>query len=410
MDMDKILKSVLEKITPLKEDISRLKKISDEFISSLKKEGMKSFIGGSLAKGTLILTNEKEDVDIFVVFDSEGEIFKLEKVLNKLNFAGKLRKVHGSRDYFQIDCPDVLVEVIPVAKNKNPELAKNVTDVSLSHVKYIINGIKKNPALADEIRLAKAFCRANKVYGAESYIQGFSGYSLEVLVIYFGGFVRFLKGISKQKIIDPARHFRNAMEISRELNSSKTEGPVILVDPTHKYRNACAGLRNETFDRFLKVSTEFLKKPSKKFFEVKEIDVEEIKKLALKKKALFVEVNLETDRQKGDVAGTKMKKFFEHFVSELMRKQQKILRKEFDYQRKGQKAKGYLVLSEKKEIEIRGPSVKMVNAVASFKKAKGNKVFLKKGFWWFKEKISVEDIFKRVEKVGKEMGAWGKLV
>ena len=45
------------------------------------------------------------------------------------------------------------------------------------------------------IRIAKAFCHANNSYGAESYINGFSGYALELLVYYYGSFLKFIKGI-----------------------------------------------------------------------------------------------------------------------------------------------------------------------------------------------------------------------
>jgi tRNA nucleotidyltransferase (CCA-adding enzyme) len=300
--------------------------------------------------------------------------------------------------------------VIPVVKSRNA-MVENVTDFSLSHVKYIRDKIRKNPKLADEIRLAKAFCKANKVYGAESYIHGFSGYSLEVLIIYFGGFVKFLKVIEKEKarVIDPAKHFRNRNEVMRELNESKISGPIVLVDPMHKYRNVCAGLRYESFSKFNKASREFLKSPSLEFFEKKDIDVEELKKFASSKKARLVKIELKTDRQDGDIAGTKMKKFFDYFSLELMRKQQKILLKEFFYSGEGKKAIGYLVLFESLEIEVRGPPVKMIEPVKAFKKAKRSKVFLKKGYYWYKEKISVEEVLNNSKKIMKEMGAWGKI-
>ena len=125
--------------------------------------------------------------------------------------------------------------------------------------------------------------------------------------------------------------------------------------------------------------------------EKKDIDVEELKRFASSKKARLVKIELKTDRQEGDIAGTKMKKFFDYFSLELMRKQQKILLKEFFYSGEGKKAMGYLVLLESLEIEVRGPPVKMVEPVKAFKKAKRSKAFLKKGYYWYKEKISVEE-------------------
>ncbi len=409
MSLKSILKEELEIISLFREEILSLQKVAKDFIKQLASKNVKAYLGGSLAKGTLIRKQNKQDVDIFVVFDSNEDILKFEKVLKTIKLPGKLKKVHGSRDYFQIVCDDIILEVVPVVKNKNPELAENVTDVSLSHVKYVGDVVKRNPKISGEIKLAKAFCWANRCYGAEGYVRGFSGYSLEVLVIYFGGFVNFLKRISSRRVIDPLKYFRNEREVLSELNASKLTGPLVLVDPTYKYRNVTAGLGDETFEKFKIIVKNFLKSPSLKFFELKPIDVDGLKNLANKKKAVFIEIDLEIDRQEGDIAGTKMKKFFNFLISELGRKQQKVLASDFDYSGEGKKAKGYLVVEEKKEIEIRGPSIGLVDAVREFRKAKGKKVFKKKGYWWFKKEIGIVEVFRFIKKVEREMSVGAKL-
>tara|TARA_Y100000310_G_scaffold149036_1_gene148345 strand:+ start:264 stop:1502 length:1239 start_codon:yes stop_codon:yes gene_type:complete len=409
MNLKKVLEEELKNIRPTKEEILKLNKSAKSFISLLHSKNLTAFIGGSLAKGTIVRKKDKQDLDIFVVFEYKEEIPKLERVLKKLKLPGKLKKIHGSRDYFRIECEDVILEVVPVVRNRKQELAENVTDFSLGHVKYISREIKRDPKLGDEIRLAKSFCRAQRFYGAESYIKGFSGYSLEILVINFKGFSKFLKRIGKSRIYDPMKHFRNEKEILRELNTSKMGGPIILIDPTYKYRNASAGLGFETFEKFLKVSKEFLKSPSNEFFKDKEIDVGAIKKLALKNKSKFIEISLRSDRQEGDIAGTKMKKFFDFFISELLRKQQKVLFKEFYYSGRGKKSKGYLIIKEKNEIDIRGPLLTMKEAVRGFKKAKGKKIFKKGKYFWTREKTGAKKVFNSLKKVEKEMGAGGKL-
>ena len=405
MSLNSVLKEELGFISLSREEVFGMNKIAKDFIGSLKGKGLKAFVGGSLAKGTMVNREGKQDIDIFVVFDYSKDILKLEGILKKVKLPRNLKKVHGSRDYFQIDCGNLILEVIPVVKNKDPELAENVTDVSLSHVKYVGGEVNKNSKIADEIKLAKAFCQANRCYGAESYVKGFSGYSLEVLVIHFGGFVKFLKGIFKVRVIDPLKYFRGGREVLNELNASKLLSPIILVDPTYKYRNVCAGLGGETFEKFNVVAKSFLKSPSLEYFKRKPIDVEGLKKMS----GTFVKIDFKTDRQEGDIAGTKMKKLFDFFAKELERKQQKVLVKEFDYDG-GQTAKGYLVVAEKPEIEVRGPSTGLEIAVKAFRKAKGNRAFERKNFWWYKEKVSVEGIFNSVKKVEKEMGSSGNLV
>ena len=403
MNTKEILSKQLELISVPKSEVSELESLANNFIKSLNAKGLKAKVGGSLAKTTLIKKESKQDIDIFVIFDYSEDIIDLEKKLRSIKFEGKLKKVHGSRDYFQIECENAILEIIPVVKNSDPELAENVTDVSLSHVRYITDEIKKNPKIADEIKLAKSFCKANKFYGAESYIKGFSGYSLEILIIHFGGFLKFLKGIQKTNIVDTMKYFRGEKEIMRELNSSKLNSPVIVIDPTYKYRNATAGLGLETFSKFLDKSKEFLKSPSLDFFKEKKIDVENLKVLAKKRKATLLEINMTTTRQEGDIAGTKMKKVFELFIKKLEKKQQEIIAEEFIYS-DGQSAKGYLIILEKPEIEVRGPPIGLETPIQEFKKARKN-IYKKKNFYYCKENVKIENILSEVKKVENEIGA-----
>lgn len=398
-------------------EIGGIIKIASDFVSRLKKvdKNIKVEIGGSLAKGTLI-KKRKQDVDIFVVFKEEKDTIKLEGILRKAK-VGELNVVHGSRDYFKVLDKEkgLEFEIIPVVENKNPSDANNVTDVSLKHVKYVKSKLKgeKGRKLANDIKLAKAFCFGCGVYGAESYIKGFSGYALECLIIYFGGFEKFLKNIGKKKFIDLEKHFKNEKEALREINKSKLQSPFVLVDPTYKYRNVVAGLSRETFEKFMKCSNEFLKNPSLEAFEKEDLQkyVDNMKKLAKSKKTKFIEFEFSTDRQEGDIAGTKMKKFFEFIVSSLERKGQEVVRRMFFYSGEGQKAKGYLVLRENKEMDVRGPANYLRDAIDKFKKYnKNSKIYEKKGFFWKKEKVDLGEIFNHLKVFEKEMGVIFKIV
>ncbi len=394
MNINQILKEELQKIVISDDDLLKLRKRADEIISKINCRFCEAFVGGSLAKGTLMKKNV-QDIDIFVVFKNENDIQKLEEILTKAKFDFKI--IHGSRDYFQIKEEDVVFEIIPVTKTGN----NNITDFSLSHVKYVLKKIKKNPKIVNEIKLAKAFCYSQNVYGAESYIKGFSGYALELLVIYFKSFVNFLKKIDKERVIDSEKQFKNKKQIMEELNESKIKSPLILIDPTYKFRNVAAGLSKESFSLFLDSAKKFLKSPSMKFFEKKEISEDNIKKFAKKKNAKFIELLLRTQKQEGDIAGTKMKKFFEFIVRELERKQQRVLMKEFSYDN-GNEAKVYLVVRESKEIEIKGPPMSNKYAVKNFKRVR-KKITIKKGFAYACEKVSLDDVFDYLKRFEDEM-------
>lgn len=399
MKVDKVLNDVLIKITPENSEINKINEETSKFIKDLAEIGLNANVGGSLAKNTMI-KKEKQDIDIFVVFENEEQTKTLgQKLHSKYR---NVEEIHGSRDYFRINKEHFVFEIIPVTKFSKPENANNVTDFSLIHVDYIKKEIKKNKNLSNEIRLAKAFCHAQNCYGAESYIGGFSGYSLEVLMCYYGSFINFLKKISKEEIIDPKKYFKNKQEIKTELNESKLSSPIILIDPTYKYRNVCAGLRKETFEIFIEAAKKFLKNPSEDFFKKKEFILNNFKTHTKKAKAVVYQISITTDRQEGDIAATKMKKFFEFIKSEIKRKEQEIIDSQFIYT-EGKNATGYLAIKEKKEIEIIGPSIKMQEAIKQFKKVR-KKVYTKKGFVCAKEKIEISKILNNQNFVAESMG------
>jgi len=326
---ENILKEVLEKSKPSEEDLKYIKKNVEEFCEKIKRNIKKYkinteiFVGGSFAKGTVI-KKDKYDVDVFIRYDKKyknGELFKLtEKILEKTE---KISVIHGSRDYFRVNySKNFFIELIPVKKIKNPKEYENITDLSYLHVKYINKKVKSQKIL-DEIKIAKAFCYANGCYGAESYIHGFSGYSLELLVYYYKSFEKFIKAMSnvgKEKlIIDIEKHFKNKKNILMDLNSSKLNSPIILIDPTYKQRNALAGLSQETFEKFRKACEKFIKKPSIKDFEIKKTDIGKIKEGSVKSRKEFVSIEASTNKPEGDVAGSKLLKFYNHLAKEINR-------------------------------------------------------------------------------------------
>ncbi len=400
--VNQILEQALDSVRPSKEDLDLINNSLKDFLKNLEKEIKKNnvlaepFVGGSFAKQTMIKKN-KYDVDIFLRFDkkySDEEISLKAKKLLK-NFKGA-SIVHGSRDYFNINiAPGFFIELIPVLKVNNPKESKNITDLSCSHVKYIRKKVK-NKKLLDEIRLAKAFCYANNCYGAESYIKGFSGYSLELLIYHYGSFLKFIKEISKQKgklVIDIEKHFKNKNHVLMDINSSKLQSPIILVDPTYKQRNTMAALSEETLKKFQKACVKFLKNPSIKSFELEKKDLEKIKKQAIKSKSQFILLEAQTNKQEGDVAGSKLLKFYNHLFEEIS-KVFDLKNKGFNYNQK-KSARYFFVVKPKKEIILQGPFIDDKKNVERFKK-QHKKVFKKGKHIYCKEK-PVQDLKNFIE-------------
>jgi len=411
--LNEILKKQLELIKPSQEDSVKIEQTNKEFqkelTNSLKKRKIKAdvFVGGSLARNTLV-RKDVYDIDVFVRFDSSYSNDKISDLLGRL--LPKSKKIHGSRDYYQQVTDKIIIEVIPVLKISKPEQAVNVTDLSYFHVKYLVNNIKKNKNLINEIRLAKTFAHAQNCYGAESYIHGFSGYALELLVCHYKTFLNFIKSmvkldITKEKlVIDDKKHYKNKHQVLQELNKSKTNSPIILIDPTYKERNSLSSLSKETFYKFQNSCKSFLKNPNPGFFIKKPIS-EDFKN----QKPIIMQVK--TSRQAGDIAGTKSKKFYDFFLSRV-KKEFTIKKSGFEYEESKNLANFYLVLSKKPTSLIKGPPITTVNNLTNFKKAH-LKAFIKKGFAYVKLQHNLtfpnwfKIFLKKDKKIIKDMGIIG---
>jgi len=403
---------ILNKLKPSKQEEKEVKNKIDEFIKKLKPAlgDAQGVLGGSGAKGTWL--KGSHDVDIFVMFDYKKYKDKshvladlLEKRLKK-KFK-KLNRLHGSRDYFQIKENGFTFEIVPILKIRKAAEAVNITDISPLHAKWVNKN--SNEKLRDGIRLAKAFCKANDLYGAESYIKGFSGYVLEILVIHYGSFERFLRKIislREKQVIDPEKFYNGREEAIAGLNEAKLHSPIILIDPVDKDRNAAAALNQEKFLLLKTKAASFLKKPSDKFFVKEDISLESLK--ARKGNLVYFEV--EAFRGKRDVVGCKLLQTFEFMKRRL---------KEFEIIENGWDWNKFWFLVKKEKIdkfEIRkGPPVKLKKYAADFKK-KNKKTYVVRGrlmtkvprkFYdlkgFVKDKLKDKYVKERTKKVKKIM-------
>ncbi len=365
-----VLKEALKLVKPSEEEKNKVSAKIDEFLKKINK-GLKigkAELGGSGAKGTW--TKNIRDADIYIKFDykkynkrSEEISGILEKELRK-KFKG-VKRLHGSRDYFQIRDKNFVFEIIPILDIKKAEQARNITDISPLHTKWV----NKNARSKDDVILIKGFCKAEGVYGAESYIKGFSGYATEILCVHYKGFKGFVKAAAKwrdKEIIDIAKHHKHVM---LEVNKSKSGGPLVLIDPVQPGRNAAAALSNEKYNILRKKCREFLKKPAAKFFKIKAFELEKIMK-----KDVVIEA--EPLEGKEDIVGSKLLKVFEKLAKEL---------KCFGIKEKGWRwdEKAYMWFKLKKERlsnqEIReGPPERLEEHCKAFRK-KYNDVFYKRG-------------------------------
>jgi tRNA nucleotidyltransferase (CCA-adding enzyme) len=370
--MQKILNKVLEEIKPSKKDEKEVLSKANSIINKINKniKDAKAILGGSGAKGTWL--KNAYDVDIFVKFNynkyknKSSELSNiLEKVLKRI-FKQVIR-LHGSRDYFQLKKDKFTFEIVPILDIKKAEQALNITDISPLHAEWV----KKHSRYVDDIRLVKQFCKVAKVYGAESYIMGFSGYICEILTIYYRGFVNLLKNAVKwhyKSIIDIEHYYRNKSEVFFNINKSKLQSPLIIIDPVQRTRNAAAALSKEKFLLFKKKAKSFLKKPSIEFFQEKEFSLEDLKDRYKNKKIILL--NILTLKEKEDVAGSKLLKAYNYIHKELRINEFTIKDSGWEWDKKS-KALFWFVFDKgqlSKFIKRTGPPLKNKYHVKNFKK------------------------------------------
>ncbi len=370
-----LIKEVLAKIKPSAAEQKKFAAVSKAFLQKLqaKLPEAKAVIGGSGAKGTW-LAGSKE-VDVFIPFLEVKEVSlsdRLEEVLQKAFPQQKRTRLHGSRDYFQVQFQNFIFEVIPILHIKKAEEAKNITDVSPLHALWLNQQAKK---VKDDILLAKQFCKAKGCYGAESHIGGFSGHVLEILIVFYGSFEKFLHAATQwglQETIDPARHYQGK-DIMFALNKSKVRSPLIVIDPVDKNRNAAAALSEEKFYLLKNTARELLKKPSPLFFFPQKRDwVQE----AQQKRLNMIHLQVTPLAGKKDVVGVKLKKTFEFLKQNLA---------SFGIKEAHWEWEEMIFLLEKKSLpslELRqGPPLELVEHVKAFKKMH-RETFVKEGKVW----------------------------
>ncbi len=261
--------AVLARLRPSPGERRKVKAAVASFVGRLRVPGARVVVGGSIAKDTWI--SGVHDIDIFVCFAynryksrSAGLSVLLEASLKSSGL--EFRRLHGSRDYFQVQWQGFSFEAVPVLDIRRPGQALNITDASMLHARWVKAHVGE--AMADDVRLLKAFCAAQGCYGAESYIRGFSGYVCEVLVAHYGSFKAVLRASLKWKdkeAVDFSGFYRGRRVLGL-MNESKTQSPVIVVDPVDKSRNAAAALGMEKLEAFRHAARSFLRRPSESFF------------------------------------------------------------------------------------------------------------------------------------------------
>lgn len=261
---NKVIERAYKAFVPGSRDRKNIDRVAEEAKSLVSKKA-KDFkmkvnvgFGGSYAKGTWI--RGESDVDLFVSFGSEKEVQALKKLVPK-GFSPE----RGTRVYFRGRIGGTEVEVVPVVRFKDISKVENSVDLSVLHADYVRN--KLDDKTRKDVIVLKRFCKANGCYGSETYLHGFSGYSLELLVIRYGGLLQLFREVLSWKpgvYIDMEKAYGNVNAALGVIGAR--ESPLILVDPTNPKRNVCGSLSTSNFAKFVFSVKKFMSAPSYEFF------------------------------------------------------------------------------------------------------------------------------------------------
>ncbi|MEK6901687.1 MAG: hypothetical protein AABX37_05050, partial [Nanoarchaeota archaeon] len=214
------------------------------------------------------------------------------------------------------------------------------------------------------------FLKASNLYGAESHIGGLSGYTVEILIAYYGSLTKFLQAAATweaKEVIDISKYYKTKDPLF-ELNQSKLQSPVIVIDPVDKFRNTAAAFTMEKFLILKKNAREYLKKPDLSFFEKKVLSFAALEAEAVKKKTNLLYIAVTPLLGKEDVIGGKLMKIFQFLQERLT--SYSITYAHWDWP-SPQEARFYFFLRMKElpptTIHL-GPPVKMESFVKDFKK------------------------------------------
>lgn len=388
----KLKKEVLSKIKPTELEHEEFTKTANKLLNKVKRCAKKldiiclPYIGGSFGKGTYLKGNS--DVDIFMRFDKSYDDSKLSIFLEAILVESKIKfkKQKGSRDYFSGSfgpkVSRIEFELVPNRFVSKKSEAVNSTDLSPLHVEYLKLREKENESLSDEIRLAKQFFKVKGLYGAESYINGFSGHVIDILIMVYGSLEKLLevgKTWEESTFLDINSNYNSFEEAVSVLGDDKNSS-LVIIDPIIPDRNAARAISSENYARFLLVCNR-ISKLSSLDFEIVRRDFNEV--IAAHKsfcktnnlKPVVYKISFSVSGESEDIVGSKLKKIFGKVETYFDSLDFRIFNSEFFIDIKAGVAifaYDFEKISLPNVRVLKGPKTFMTDAIKSFLKGRDN--------------------------------------
>jgi len=258
-DLNIILASIISSIRPSDKERQKLNTLAQriiERINSIGKAGglnINAILVGSSDRGTW--SSGEHDLDIFIMFPPHVERQYLEEkglyIARKIAQEGdSFEERYAEHPYIHAVIEGFEIDLVPAFNVESASEIKSAVDRTPFHNKYVTSKIKGHE---DDVLLLKQFQKGIGVYGSELKRCGFSGYLVELLIIYYGSFRKVLEAACGWK-------FGTLIDIEKHGNIIHKD-PMIMIDPTDPGRNVAAALSLDNMCIFIDKACDFLKNP-----------------------------------------------------------------------------------------------------------------------------------------------------
>ena len=341
-DYKETKKKLLTVIKPTEDQVKKEKDFTSALIRKLKElpgPHVDVVLAGSSARGTNL--KETKDFDIFVLYpkDLKREEFTKQALdLGQAFFKGYFsEKVYSEHPYVRGIIDGFKIDLVPAYKIESTENMISSVDRTPFHLEFLLKNLKDSQK--DDVRLLKHFLKYIGCYGADPQYQGFSGYLCELLILYYGDFI---------KTIEKVGNWQTPVRIVLDSNDIDYLAPFndsfVVIDPVDKNRNVASAVSLTQLSRFIASSRSFLHNPTTEFFSKVPKEQTYHQLVTWVNNVPLVAIEFEVKDMIKDIVWSKLRKFSAKLNNHLDSQKFTILKSSMYYEEKDDYAYIYLML------------------------------------------------------------------
>ena len=257
MSFEEVVGTIHERVTPTPAECEQLAAVSDDLVADVEaaitERGLDgdAVLVGSTARGTWLAGDR--DIDVFVRFSPDLPRAELEE--RGLTIGHEVlpdgREAYAEHPYVKGERGGFEVDLVPCYAVEDAADIQSAVDRTPFHDAYLRERLDDD--LAGDVRVAKALLKGIGVYGSDLRVRGFSGYLVELLILEYGGFRKFIEAAADWQPpvrFDPAGHGVNAFD-----------DPLVVIDPTDPERNVAAVLSAANLARLQHYARDLIRDP-----------------------------------------------------------------------------------------------------------------------------------------------------